>query len=212
MNIEHIESGETGDVYLLHNKIIEKITTYSSGVYEINEFKKLQGLYGIPKFLYKIEYKNCNFKGKYNKGVLDRQTNKLINKGKGIGICMEYVGKYTLDDHSMLMKIDLEKILFNACFIAYEMWTIKKLNHGDLHRRNVIFDECKSFQKTYIIGKTKFTIRNQRYKVYLVDFEHCSSNHEMYDIANLCLYFPKYKTNQMKIEDFFKKKFSQFIC
>ena len=132
---------------------------------EIENIKLMQGLYGIPKFLRANEYPNFSFKGKHNEGVFNEAYDRTIKRGKATGICMEYVGKYTLDDYIVLDKSNLTKVIFNACFIAYEIWINKSVNHGDLHRRNVVFDYCKPFQKTYYVGKYKFVLRNQVYKV-----------------------------------------------
>ena len=206
------ESGNSGDVYVNYeNATIEKMVAYRSASTEIQNLKDLQGLYGIPEYLCTNKYSGVHFKGKYNQGIFDRTSNKFIKYGKAIGICMQYVGKYTLDNYTMLDSSNLMKIVFNACYIAYKMWITYNINHGDLHRCNVVFDICKPFQKTYYIGQYKYVLRNQIYKVYLVDFDSCDHINEMHDIEKLCSYFSNFKTNGMNIETFFKKNFTEFI-
>lgn len=167
-----LDSGLCGDVYYYTKGVKEYVMKLCPSEeynlnYEIEILKKLKNCYGIP-ILYNIKtFKNITFHGKYGNGVLCNQN--VINKGDGTGLVMNYCGQLSLDNLHEVSDYQVDKILFNAFYILYNIYNMGFF-HNDVHRKNFVIQEVKSHQKTYYIGKYKYILKNQKYKVTLVDF------------------------------------------
>tara|TARA_B110000977_G_C11084488_1_gene494131 strand:+ start:3444 stop:4115 length:672 start_codon:yes stop_codon:yes gene_type:complete len=189
-----LDSGLNGDVYRINRSQIEKISPDDkmNDSIEIYFLKKLQGMYGIPKYYHNNKYQKKTFHGKHGDGIYNNDTNKLVKQGPASGIVIEYCGEMTLDNYNKLTSNQLQKVMFNVCYIMYILYIEQKILHGDLHRKNIVLKRVNPYSKTYYIENTKFKVSNQLYKVTVIDFDSCTSantSNQMNDFNYLCTFF-----------------------
>jgi hypothetical protein len=207
-----VASGLFGDVLKHHDKKVEKIV-YCTGTttHEIECLYKFESLYGIPK-VYGTKQYNCRrFYGKQGDGVYCTSKDLLIKRGPAIGVIMDYVGDLTLDDYNSLTLNQLQKVIFNVCYIIYTIVTNYSMVHGDLHRRNVVLKKAKPFSKTYYINDIKYKISNQYYKVSIIDFDSCKPvQNAMEDIVYLMSFFEGKFSITDDFNSFFEANFDSY--
>jgi len=110
-----------------------------------------------------FKVKNLDFIGINGDGVvkLKNLDNKITN-GEALGVLMEYLGNTTLESY-IFFKPDvkeLKTILFQIYHAIYALIKYCKMNHNDLHFKNVMLYTLK--KPIYLIYK----FDNKIYKVY----------------------------------------------
>lgn len=209
-----IDSGLCGDIYKINETQIEKVFYSNDGKScEITNLELLQGIYGIPRYYHTNKYMVKRFYGKNGDGVYSEIRDDLIKRGPACGIVMEYAGNLTLDNFKQLTLNQLLKIMFNVCYICFELFRKHTISHGDLHRGNIVLKKVKPYSKTYYVHDTKYKISNQLYKVSLVDFESCkqsSFQNQMNDFNYLCSFFDSQFTQTSDFISCFETNFDIF--
>lgn len=210
-----ITSGYHSDVYRHENKIEKIMPDTKYNRMECNVLFAMKGTYGIPIIMTANKYRTIRFCGENGKGVYNDDKNQMVQRGKALGLVMNNVGNYTLDDYNSFID-HLDLILFNVCYITYKLHSDYGINHGDLHRRNVVLKYVKPFQKTYYINEQKYVIKNQCIMVNLVDFGSVhKSKGEMHDMKYLWGFISNIVGNRMHffedIDVFLKTNFKNFV-